>query len=150
MLPRRGARRALFAILAAGLAASAPEPARSADCFAPLALNDKWTCTEALSTGEVVSYCLNVSGVEGEGVNRIFGFHTPNSAPRPCTCGAKGKGPQARHNAASTYFCQDDARDLVEIGTITRKKITAEIYVATDNTRRTVSCKPNPACVVPQ
>jgi len=145
---RRGAGRALLPILAAGLAALAAGGARAADCFAPLAENDKWTCTEEFSTGETVSYCLNVTGVSGAGANRSFGIHTPFSAPRTCTCGAKGKGAKARFNAASTYFCFDADRDLAESGTITRKKLTSQIFLASENSYRAVTCQPDPACLV--
>ena len=150
MYGRPGAGRALLMTLCVGLAALAPDGARGADCFAPLALNDKWACTEEISTGGVVSYCLNVTGSSGEGADRTFGIHTPFSAPRTCTCGAKGKGRTARFNAASTYVCVDGARDLVESGTITKKKLTAEIYLARENSRRLVSCRPDPACLVLQ
>lgn len=144
---RRGARRALLLTLAAGLAAL-PGGARAADCYAPLASNDKWACLEEGTTSGIVAYCLNATAPIGEGVNRTFGIHTPGSAPRPCTCGAKGKGASARHNAGNTFLCYDDARDLVESGTITKRKIVSEIYVASDNSRRTVVCRPDPACLV--
>jgi hypothetical protein len=150
MRRRRGAVRLLLPILAIGFAALVPECARAADCFAPLAANDKWACTEEIANVGLVSYCLNVTGSSGEGAERIFGIHTPGSAPRTCTCGAKGKGPSARHNAANTYLCLDDARDLVEGGTITRKKIAAEIYIVGTNSRSTVTCRPDPACLVLQ
>ena len=145
---RWGARRALLTLLAASLAALAGEGARAADCYAPLALNDKWACVEEHSNAGVVAYCLNAKPATGEGVDRTFGILTPGSAPRTCTCGAKGKGASARHNAASTYLCYDDVRDLVESGTITRRKIASEIFVASDNSRRTVVCRPDPACLV--
>ena len=86
----RGARRALLPILAASLAALAGEGARAADCYAPLVLNDKWACVEEDSNAGVVAYCLNATPAVGEGVDRTFGILTPGSAPRTCTCGAKG------------------------------------------------------------
>ena len=150
MHQRRGARRALLTmtILTAGLAALAAEGARAADCYAPLALSDKWSCMEEGPDIGIVAYCLNATAPTGAGVDRTFGIHTPGSAPRPCTCGAKGKGANARHNAGNTFLCYDDARDLVESGTITRKRITSEIFVASENSRRTVTCRPDPACLV--
>jgi hypothetical protein len=148
METRRRARRALLPILAAGLAVLAPESARSADCLDPVSANDRWTCTEEFTTGETVSYCLNVAGVSGTGANRSFRIHTPFTPPRHCTCGAKSKGGSARFNAASAYFCLDAARDLAESGMITRKKITAQIFLASENSRRAVTCRPDPTCVV--
>ena len=146
----RGARRALLPLLAAGLAALAPRGARAADCLAPVAANDKWACTEELPDGQTTSYCLNVTGISGAGANRSFRIQVPFNAPRLCTCGAKGTGENARFNAASAYFCLDATRDLVESGAIARKKITSQLFVASENSRRAVTCRPDPACVVPQ
>jgi hypothetical protein len=121
---------------------------RAADCLAPLAENDKWTCTEELESGETVSYCLNVTGFSGAGVSRTFGIKVPFNEPRTCTCGGKGKGAGARFTATSAYFCFDASRDLAETGTITRKKITGQIFVASESVRRALTCRPDPACVV--
>jgi hypothetical protein len=147
---RRRARRALLPMLAAGFAALAPEGARAADCLAPIAANDKWTCTEELSDAETISYCISVEGVSGAGANRSFRIRAPLFPPRFCTCGAKRKGASARFNAASSYHCLDASRDLAESGTITRRRITGLIFLASQNSRRAVSCRPDPACVVPQ
>ena len=74
----------------------------------------------------------------------------PFNAPRLCTCGAKGSGPKARFNAASAYFCLDGARDIAESGTISRRRIVSQLFVASENSRRAVRCRPDPTCVVPQ
>jgi hypothetical protein len=76
-------------------------------------------------------------------VNRTFGIHTPGSAPRACTCRPKGKGANARHNAGNTFLYDDDDRGLVERGTITKKRITSEIFVASDNSRGTSRAGPS-------
>jgi hypothetical protein len=147
---RSGARGARLALLAAGLAALVPGAARAADCLAPVAENDNWTCTEQLPDGETASYCLAVTGISGSGANRSFRIQVPFNAPRFCTCGARGTGTGARFNAASAYFCLDASRDLVESGTIARRKITSQLFLASENSRRAVTCKPDPSCVVPQ
>lgn len=147
MKARRGARGALLSILAAGLAALGGT-ARAADCLAPLVQNDKWSCIEELPSGDTVAYCLEVTSINGAGANRSFRIRVPFNAPRLCTCGAKGAGRKARFNAASSYFCLDATRDLAESGRIKRKKITAQLFVASENSRRAVTCRPDPACEV--
>jgi hypothetical protein len=133
----------------AALAALAAEPGRAADCFAPLALNDKWSCTADLSTGGQVPYCLNVTATSGEGASRTFDMVATGPYPRVCTCGAKGKGARARFNTASSYICFDAATDTAETGTITRKKLSGQMYNVSADVRATFSCVPDPACAVP-
>jgi hypothetical protein len=136
-------------LLAACLAALAAAPGRAADCYAPLLENDRWSCTVELSTGGEAAYCLNVTGTAGEGAARTFDMVTTGPYPRTCTCGAKGKGPRARFNTASSYLCLDAGTDTAEIGTITRKKLAGQIYNVSADVRGTFSCVPDPACVVP-
>jgi hypothetical protein len=149
MTERRAARSALLHIVALALAGFAAEAGRAADCFAPLAENDKWACTVELSTGALVPYCLNLTGTSGEGAERTFDMVSSGPYPRVCTCGAKGKGARARYNAANSYLCFDASTDTAESGTITRKKLVGQIYNVSVNVRGTFSCTPDPACVVP-
>jgi hypothetical protein len=147
-MSQRGAR-ALRTFLAACVAALAAEPVRAADCFAPLVENDKWACTAELSTGAQVPYCLNVTGSSGEGAGRTIDLVTTGPYPRVCSCGAKGKGPRARFNTAASYLCFDAGTDTAEVGTITRKKLSGQLYNVGADFRATFSCVPDPACVVP-
>ena len=149
MTEQRGALRALLFALALGLAALAAESGRAADCFAPLAENDKWACTAELSTGALVPYCLNLTATSGEGAERTFDMVSSGPYPRVCTCGAKGKGAKARYNAANSYLCFDASTDTAESGKITRRKLVGQIYNVSVNVRGTFSCAPDPACVVP-
>lgn len=148
MTARRRAARAFLHVLALALAALAAEASRAADCFAPLAENDKWACTVELSTGAVVPYCLNVTGSSGEGAERTFDMVTSGPYPRVCTCGVKGKGPKARYNAGNSYLCFDASTDTAEDGKITRTKLVGQVYNVSVNVRGTFSCVPDPACVV--
>jgi len=149
MSQRRGAGRASLFVLTLVLTAFAADEARSADCFAPLAENDKWSCTVELSTGALVPYCLNVTGSTGEGPQRTFEMVTSGPYPRTCTCGVKGKGAKALYNAGSSYLCFDESTDTAESGTITSKRFVGQIYNVSVNVRGTFSCTPDPACVVP-
>ena len=150
MNERLGATGALLCALTFALAALAAERARGADCFAPLAANDKWACTVELSTGALVPYCLNVTSSSGEGADRSFEMVTSGPYPRTCTCGAKGKGPNARYNAGSSYLCLDESTDTAESGTITKKRIVGQIYNVSVNVRGTFTCEADAACVVAQ
>jgi hypothetical protein len=148
MSERRGAGSALRRVLALAVSVLVTESAGAADCFAPLAANDKWACTVELSTGALVPYCLNVTATSGEGPERTFDMVTSGPYPRVCTCGAKGKGARARFNAANTYLCFDASTDTAESGTITKKRLVGQVYNVSVNVRGTFSCAPDPACVV--
>jgi hypothetical protein len=149
MSERASAARALRPVLALGLAALVAGAVRAADCFAPLAQNDKWACTAKLSTGAFAAFCLNATASSGEGAARTFGMVVSGPFPRTCTCGAKGKGPDARHNAANTYLCFDASTDTAESGTIARKRLVGQLYNVRQNVRSAFTCQPDPACVVP-
>ncbi len=131
----------VLAVLAAG-------NARAADCYAPLAAEDKWACSVELSTGQVIDYCLEATGETGSGAERTFGMVTTGPYPRVCTCGVQGKGESARYNAAPTYLCFDESTDTAEAGKITGRKLTGQIYNVSINIRGRFSCKPDPACAV--
>jgi hypothetical protein len=150
MNERPGAGRAFFHALALAFAALAAAPASAADCFAPLAANDKWSCTVELSTGALVPYCLNVTSTSGEGAERTFEMVTSGPYPRTCTCGAKGRGKSVRYNTGNSYLCFDESTDTAESGTITKKKLVGQVYNVSVNVRGSFTCQPDPACVVPQ
>jgi hypothetical protein len=131
----------LLAVIAAG-------NARAADCYAPLAAEDRWACSVELSTGQVIDYCLEATGETGSGAERTFGMVTTGPYPRVCTCGAQGEGAKARYNAASSYLCFDESTDTAEFGKIAGRKLTGQIYNVSINVRGRFSCKPDPACAV--
>ncbi len=138
---------ALLAVLAVFAVLAAPG-ASAADCYAPLAAEERWACSVELSTGQVIDYCLEATGETGSGVGRTFGMVTTGPYPRVCTCGAQGKGESARYNAASTYLCFDESTDTAEAGKITGRKLTGQIYNVSINIRGRFSCRPDPACAV--
>lgn len=147
-MDRSGLARSSLCLLALALAALSAGAARAADCFAPLATNDKWACTARLSTGESVSYCLNLTSESGSGATRSFGMVTTGPYPRTCTCAARGKAPSPVFNAAASYLCYDETTDTAEIGKISRRKIVGETFNASVNVRTTFTCRVDASCAV--
>ena len=149
MEDRHGAGRAACWLLGMALAALCAGQARASDCFTPLAANEKWSCTAQLSTGESVSYCLNL--VVGKGANPSasrFGMVASGPYPRTCSCGAKGKLPSPLFDVGSSYLCVDEGTDTAEIGKVSRRKIVGETYNARADVRSTFRCKVDDTCVV--
>jgi hypothetical protein len=149
MQDRHGAGRAAFWLLGAMLAALCAGEARAADCFSSLAANAKWSCTAQLSTGEPVTYCLNLLVGKGSGPSASrFDMVASGPYPRTCSCGAKGKLPSPLFDVGSSYLCVDEGTGTAEIGKIARRKIVGETYNASVNVRSTFKCKVDDACVV--
>jgi hypothetical protein len=145
MIRRRLAAAALGAFVLAAFAAGG---ARAADCFAPLAVNPRWSCTARLPNGDTIDYCLNLTGSAGSGASRRFDMVTTGPFPRSCSCTAKGKGSKLRFNAAPGYLCYDDLTETAETGAITKKKISGETYNLSAEVRTTFECRVDAACVV--